>query len=206
MRCFISVELPDEIKQKMQKAIDELKTAQAEVKWVEAKNIHLTLKFLGWVEEKNLEKLVSIVENEMQKFTSFKVNFEGVGTFPAVPAGSPREAGRQEGRAPRVVWVGTTSGENEMKEITKALEKSLSQEGFRSEEREFKGHATVGRVKGKKVPRQARDEGVDKLKEKIVRFKDLKFGECSIDHIHIMKSTLTKKGPVYEVYKKVRLH
>jgi len=183
MRCFISVELPDEIKQKMQKAIDELKAARAEVKWVDIKNIHLTLKFLGWVEEKDLEKLVSIVEDEVQKFTSFKVNFEGLGTFP-------------EGRAPRVIWIGTSSGEEEMKGIAQVLEKSLSQAGFRPEARGFRGHATVGRVKGK---------GVDKLKEKIVRFKDLKFGECYIDHIHIMKSTLTKKGPVYEVYKKVKL-
>jgi len=184
MRCFISVELPEEIKQKMQAVVNKLKAAEAEVKWVEAQNVHLTLKFLGWVEEKDLENLVSITEGVVKGFKGFQVRFEGLGTFP-------------EGRSPRVVWVGAVSGQEEMKKIAGSLEKELAQAGFRSEEREFKSHATLGRVKGK--------QNMDKLKEKIAEFKDKVFGECFIDSVHIMKSTLTRKGPTYEVYKKIFL-
>lgn len=184
MRCFISVELPEEIRRRLNGTVKKLKEAEAEVKWVGPDNLHLTLKFLGWVEDRDLEKLVSICEKEASKFAGFELGFEGLGTFP-------------EGKTPRVIWAGAQKGQAEMKEIAEALEKALSQAGFRSEEREFKSHATLGRVKGKK--------GVDRLKLKIKELGDPEFGECRIEHIHIMKSTLTPKGPIYETYKKIKL-
>ena len=94
-----------------------------------------------------------------------------------------------------------------------SLEETLSNAGYRSEEREFNSHVTIGRVKERKAPRQdfdelsrvARGEGVDKLKEKIAGFKYPKFGEMWVDSINIMKSTLTPKGPIYEKMKEVKL-
>lgn len=184
MRAFISVELPDEVKKNITELINELKDAGAKVKWVEPNNLHMTLKFLGWVEERKLDNLIELAARAVGGQGSFKARFEGMGTFP-------------EGKSPRVVWVGTVEGGEKLCKLAKNLEKTLAEAGFRREEREFKSHITIGRVKEKK--------GVDKLREKIKSIKDAKFGEALVDRIHIMKSTLTPKGPVYEIYKEVKL-
>ena len=191
MRTFISIELPDEVKKNITELVDELKNLNAAVKWVEPKNLHITLKFLGWVEEKNLDNLIELAQKAVEGSKSFKANFRGMGTFP-------------EGKKPRVVWVGTAEGGDELCKIAQGLEKTFSKAGFRKEEREFKSHITIGRVK-EKAPRQIRYEEIEKLKEKIKGLENEKFGETIVDRIYIMKSTLTKTGPIYEKVKEIML-
>jgi len=182
MRAFISVELPDEVKARIGESLAGLKKIDSGIKWVETENLHLTLKFLGWVEEKDLDRLVKGTEEAAKGFPAFRMRIEGAGSFPEV--GSPR-----------VFWLGVTEGKAELEKIAAELERRLS--GFRSEERGFSAHLTIGRVKDKK--------GVDKVKEKMgkVRFPDP--GAIMVDHIKIMKSTLTPRGPIYEVYKSIEL-
>jgi 2'-5' RNA ligase len=184
MRLFIAVEIPDEVKKKVVELISELKKVEASIKWVEEENLHITLKFLGWVEDKDLEKLISMVSQTVENYGSFKVNFSGMGTFP-------------EGKSPRVVWVGTTEGAEALEKLAKGLENDLSSAGFRSEKREFRSHLTIGRIKEQK--------GVDILKAKMASIKDPNFGEAMIDRVFIMKSTLTAKGPIYEKIRGVKL-
>jgi 2'-5' RNA ligase len=184
MRTFISVELPDEVKKNIVELVNELKATEAAVKWVTAENLHITLKFLGWVEDRNLDNLIDLTTKAVAGNGSFKARFEGLGTFP-------------EGKTPRVVWVGTVEGGDRLCNLAKNLEEALSKAGFRKEEREFRSHITIGRVKEKK--------GVEKLKEKIKSIKDAKFGEALVDRIYIMKSSLTPKGPIYEIVKEVKL-
>ena len=178
------MELPDEIKKNIVEMVNELKDDGAAVKWVEANNLHATLKFLGWVEERELENITGLAARAAAGTKSFKVKLEGMGTFPP-------------GKSPRVIWVGITEGGDKLKALANSLEKSFSQAGYREEEREFTSHITVGRVKERK--------GVDKLKEKMESFKDAKLGEAWVDSISVMKSTLTPKGPVYEKIKEVKL-
>ena len=191
MRLFIAVEIPDEIKKNIVELINGLKKVEAGIKWVEEKNLHITLKFLGSVEDKDLEKLISMVSKTVEDFGSFKVNFSGMGTFP-------------EGKAPRVVWVGTTEGAEALVKLAGGLENSLSPAGFRSEQRAFKPHLTIGRIKAVPAGRQEK-KGVDKLRVRMALIKNPKFGEAMIDRIFIMKSTLTAKGPIYEKIRGVKL-
>jgi 2'-5' RNA ligase len=94
-----------------------------------------------------------------------------------------------------VLWIGITEGADNLKGIADSLEKYLSE--FRSEERGFSAHLTIGRVKDKK--------GVDEVNKKLAEIKDLSFGETVVDDVNIMKSTLTQKGPTYEIYHRVVL-
>ena len=126
----------------------------------------------------------ALTEESVKGRGSFKAKFMGLGSFP------------QE-KSPRVFWIGITQGGEELKQIAVNLENSLARAGFRSENREFSAHLTIGRVKDKK--------GVDKVKEKMLALENQAFGEILVDHINIMKSTLTQKGPIYEVYHKVPL-
>ena len=184
MRAFISVELPDDIKEKIVGIVDTLKEAGQGVKWVEKKNLHITLKFLGWVPDEKIDNLKELVREAAKGHKIFNAKFEELGTFPP-------------GKHPRVVWVGTSKGAEELKNIAISLEKSLSKAGYRAEEREFTAHITIGRVKEKKK--------IGELVKAIDSNKNAKFGETVVGEICIMKSTLTPKGPAYEVIEKVKL-
>lgn len=184
MRTFISVELTDEIKKKLVELIAELKKSGASVKWVKAENLHVTLKFLGWVKDEQLDKLVELTAKAVGGSGSFKAKFEGLGTFPA-------------GKSPRVVWVGTAEGGDGLCNLAQNLEKTLGSAGFKSEAREFKPHLTIGRVKDKK--------NLDQLVKRINELSRAKIGEMIIDRICIMKSTLRRTGPIYEIFKEEKL-
>ena len=184
MRTFISVELTDEVKTKLTELIEELKAEVPEIKWVPPANLHITLKFLGWVDEKNLDKLIELTTKAVTGQGSFKAKFENLGTFP-------------EGKHPRVVWVGTAEGGDQLCQLARGLEATLSKNGFRSEERVTRPHITVGRVKEKK--------GVDRLVKKLESIKSAEFGEMIVDRVTIMKSTLRRSGPIYEIFKEVKL-
>lgn len=138
MRTFIAVELPAEVRKNITGLVNELKEVGSGVRWVEEKNLHITLKFLGWVEERKVDNLIELVTGAAAGTGRFKAKFEGLGTFPP-------------GKDPRVIWVGTTEGGERLKELADSLEENLSQAGYRSEGREFSSHVTIGRVK---------DEGV----------------------------------------------
>ena len=191
MRLFIAAEITDEVRKNIAELIGELKETGAAVKWVEADNLHVTLKFLGWVEDRKVAELESLVEKAVTKTGGFKAKFEETGTFPA-------------GKTPRVIWVGISEGGKELKKIADSLEGALARSGYRSEEREFSAHLTLGRVKDLPAGRQD-NKGVDKLKEKIEQHRDSSFGEVWVNSIAIMKSNLTPKGPVYEKIKEVKL-
>lgn len=175
MRIFVAVELPDEIKKKIGELIDRLKEAGAAVKWVEEENLHLTLKFIGEVAERQLAELIGRVEEKIGGSGSFSIKLENLGTFP-------------EGKHPRVVWVGVSDGSERLNDLARSLD-----------EKEFVSHVTIGRIK----ENEGVDKLKEKVKE--LGVGSMGFGEMEVDRVLIMKSTLTLKGPVYEKIKEVKL-
>ena len=184
MRTFISIELKGGIKKKIGRAIKELKDAGANVKWVEPGNLHVTLKFLGEVPDKDIENLIALVSAAVKSSLSFKAEFMGTGSFPA-------------GRHPRVIWIGTTKGGEEQSALASKLEDGLCSAGFEREARKFKSHITIGRV---------RESGnLARVLKKLNELKCEPFGGMIVDHINIMKSKLSPKGPTYEIVKSLPL-
>lgn len=192
MRAFISVELPDAVKNNIGNLINELKKSNSEIKWVKAENLHITLQFLGRVKDHKIDDLIKLTTKAVTGIGSFKVGFEGLGTFP-------------EGKNPKVIWVGVApkrgsgqaEGGDKLCALAKNLEETFYKTGYIGEKREFKSHITIGRIKDKR--------GADKLLERSTGFKGPKFGEAIIDHINIMNSTLTQSGPIYEKIKGVKI-
>ncbi len=183
-RIFIAVGLPDAIKEKIGGLIEQFKASGAAVRWVEPKNLHVTLKFLGWVEEERVSQVVELTEKAVRGKKAFCADLQGIGTFPA-------------GRDPRIIWVGITEGGDNLKALAEELEKLFAQAGYGSEEREFSSHVTIGRIKERK--------GADKLREKMAAFNEVKLGDAPVASLQIMKSTLTPDGPRYEIIKEVEL-
>ena len=187
MRTFIAIELPKEIKDYLGRLQEQLRSSGADVKWVEPQNIHLTLKFLGEIDDKKLAKITQIVEDIAKKKNSFYMHLASIGAFPKI-------------NFPRVIWVGIDKGDSETKEITKELDQDLKKIGIPKEDRPFSSHITIGRTKSglnrERLVMNLNNLGIDFGKET---------QEFLVTKITLFKSTLTPKGPIYEVLKEANL-
>jgi len=184
MRTFISIDVSGELKDKVFDAIKRLEKTGASVKWVEKDNLHITLKFLGEVQEKDINGSVKAVSSALKGFREFEMEFEGTGTFPG-------------GADPRVVWVGAKAGAQKAKDLALIIDAALSKIGFKKEDREFRSHLTIGRVRDRK--------NLSSLNTELEKMKNENFGKTMIDKVNIMKSTLSPKGPAYEVIRSIVL-
>ena len=186
MRTFIAIELPLEIKNYLSRLQDELKTAGADVKWVKPDNIHLTLKFLGEVDEKKLDKISKIIAETAEGKNKFPARISSLGAFPKTDF-------------PRVIWVGLDTGDKEIKQIAKELEEKIAKIGIPKEDRPFSSHITIGRLR---TPLN-RERLVQNLKDKAgLGGEKLEF---YVTKITLFKSTLTPSGPIYEALKETNL-
>ena len=179
MRAFISADigaLPGIVK-----VLDDLKNTDADLKLVEPENIHLTLKFLGEIDEKMVDEIAGVMEKSVKEVSPFRIKLRGVGVFPSMDY-------------MRVVWIGIENAEK-LGIIVGRLENDLSNLGFKKEKRRFSPHMTIGRVKS---PRN-KEILQNFLKEN--REKD--FGELEVKCIRLKKSVLTPKGPEYSTVKEV---
>lgn len=187
MRTFIAIELSGEIKEYLSRLQEKLKTSQADVKWVAPANIHLTLKFLGEIDDKTKDNVTGIVEDIAKDKSPFYLNIASLGAFPRI-------------ESPRVIWVGIDKGDAQVKEIAKALEEKLSKIGIPAEDKLFSSHITIGRTKSSKN-RNNLAKSMESLKENAAEG----ITELRVEKITLFKSTLTPKGPIYEVLKEAYL-
>ncbi|MCX5686638.1 MAG: RNA 2',3'-cyclic phosphodiesterase, partial [Candidatus Omnitrophica bacterium] len=84
MRAFIAIELSDEIKAALAQIQSHLKYAGADVKWVEKDNIHLTLKFLGEIDEKKCGKVKAALDEVAKSAWPFELSLKDIGAFPKI--------------------------------------------------------------------------------------------------------------------------
>lgn len=188
MRTFIAIELPKEIRDSLSSLQEELNASGADVRWVEPCNIHLTLKFLGEVDDKTLDKVIPILEEITKDRNSFYIRISSVGAFPKI-------------NFPRVIWVGIDRGDTETAQIAKSLEKEIAKIGIPAEDRPFSSHITIGRVKSG-LNRNRLVNNLNSLGGDFFRQGNPEFLATKIT---LFKSTLTPHGPIYEVLKEVHL-
>ncbi len=187
MRTFIAIQLPQEIKGALSRIQEKLKSSGADVKWVAWQNIHLTLKFLGEIDDKKLDKVVYILEDIAKIKNPFPIRISSIGAFPNV-------------NRPRVIWVGIDKGDSQTKEIARELEEKIAKVGIPSEDRPYSSHITIGRVRSV-LNRERLVQDLKTLIDKLGQ-ENMEFFASSIT---IFKSTLTPKGPIYEVLKEANL-
>lgn len=184
MRTFIAIELPKETKDTLAKLQERLKAAGADVKWVKPDHIHLTLKFLGEVNDKKLDKIKSVLADVAKENPAFQIEINSAGAFPNLSS-------------PRVIWVGADKGDNETKKIAAELEEKIAREaGIPKEKRPFSSHITLGRVRS--------NTNREKLTQEIQKIGDTS-PIFSVSKIILFKSTLTPNGPIYEALKEASL-
>jgi 2'-5' RNA ligase len=180
IRSFIAIELPGELRQALTRLQDGLKTgSRTPVKWVDPGSIHLTLKFLGNIDVGLTGRITAVMEEAVRGLHPFRIDVGGLGVFP-----NPRRV--------QVVWVGLAGEIERLARLQKRIEAGLTPLGFAAESRSFTPHLTLARIRDRATPQERQDLG--RLIEG-TRFE----ADCGInvDAVHLMKSQLTREGPVY---------
>lgn len=184
IRTFLAIELPKPIQKRLKEVQQELKESQADVRWVDPESIHLTLKFFGHIEEKEIESIRKAIEKPVQRTPIFSLKVKGMGGFPDL-------------KNPRVLWIGLEEDGSLLSSLHKELENALEKIGFKPEDRPFHPHLTLGRVKSLR--------GKALLLGKMDKYKGEFFGEFPVERVVLFKSDLRPTGPIYTPLKEVRL-
>jgi len=176
IRAFIAIELPETIKSSIETIQARLKSLELPLRWVRVENIHLTMKFLGDIEEIEIESIESVLRDSVKMQAPLTLSAKGVGVFPGI-------------RRPRVLWVGIHDHETGLAGLQKSIENQLHRIGYSKEGRPFKGHLTVGRAKGYVDER--------KLKEALDSFLAFESSLFTVNEFFIFRSVLKQGGPEY---------
>jgi len=184
MRLFISIELPDEIKQGIARVQEELRKAGANAGWTRPEGIHLTLTFLGETPEEKVQEVMAALTGAAKGSGSLKLEVAGAGAFPSA-------------KNPRVLWVGVTGDTGRLASLQAAVEDVMEKAGFEREARKFSPHLTLARIK---FPRPR-----DNWQKIIDSIRDIQLGRLEAGHISVMKSELKRDGAVYTEVGRVEL-
>jgi len=172
MRCFVALELSEEVKQKAAALISEARKLNPQANFADPEQLHITLVFLGELPEKEAaKKLEAFKALEGKLPQSFEMKFSGTGFFP-------------NENFVKVFWIGCEG------KGLQALQKTVAEALGVEEERGFNAHLTVCRVKGR--------DGLEALKALQKKHASTDFGSCYAKKIAFKKSTLGPAGPVYE--------
>ena len=185
IRTFVAVEVTSPIRQQARKLIEELGGSGADVKWVNPKNQHLTLKFLGEVASSEIPRVCEAVQKAVANSKPFELEIRGVGAFPNVA------------RA-RTLWLGTGQGEKEMVDLQERVDEQLGKLAFRQDRRRFHPHLTIGRVR-------RGGPGLTELAKLLADHAEFEAGTIKVDKVIVFSSTLLQDGPIYQSLGTARL-
>lgn len=141
MRLFIAIEIPHEIKAALAAAQNHLRQIRADVSWTKPENIHLTLKFLGEVEESRLNEIRQVMNDAVSETSFFSLGLQGMGVFP-------------DERQPRVLWAGLTGAIEQLQKLQRRLDGGLRQINLSDGNNDFHPHLTIGRIKSNRNTRE----------------------------------------------------
>jgi 2'-5' RNA ligase len=133
-RTFLAIELPDEVRAALAREIAHLARALPDVRWSDPAGMHLTLAFLGELDDARLADATAAAEEAAATATPFALQLVGLGSF-----GPPR--------SPRVLWAGVGGDLTRLLTLQERLASALDARGFPREQRPFAPHLTLARLK-----------------------------------------------------------
>ena len=185
IRTFIAIDPDQAVRDRIVALQKTLARAGTKVSWTQPENIHLTLLFLGEVEDKDLPAVCEAVANAVADPPSFTMSVETAGCFP-----NPRR--------PRILWVGVGQGAEQVTRVHDAIERPLLDlRCYRREDRRFTPHLTMGRVRAEGPARE--------LVAALAKQATWKGGECTVREVLVMGSQLEPGGPRYTVLSRAKL-
>ena len=184
IRTFIAINLSPDIREHLAYLKDNIDITESKMKWVEKNNLHITIKFLGYISLGQIELIQSGLKEIASQYDPFLIKLSSyIGVFPTY-------------KMPRIIWIGIKEGTNELEELYNSIEINMLKKGFPREGKLFSSHITIGRVK------YIRDTTNFIRILKTIKVNNLSQEVCSID---LMESKLTPNGPVYNIAAKFPL-
>jgi RNA 2',3'-cyclic 3'-phosphodiesterase len=180
IRSFIAVELPGELKKALAELQGRFKSAGSlPLRWVEPGNIHITLKFLGDIDVDITGKITAALEASIQDIQPFSIEAGGLAVFPNM-------------QRIQIIWVGLSGDLQKLGQLQKRIEENLKPLGFPAENRPFTPHLTLARVRD-----YARPVERQKLGELISATGFEGKYKIDVKAVNLMRSQLTREGPIY---------
>ena len=183
IRTFIGVNIDPHTVQEISGLLAQLKPRLPGIRWVPPRNFHLTLKFLGDIEETKIDPIADALERALRPFPRFTINVKSLGVFP-------------DGKRPRILWVGLEG--NRLPALALEIERALEPLGFTPERRGFLPHLTVGRWRQSEAPAKA-------FAAELNQWQRHEFGESKVAEVIFFRSELKPEGAFYHPLKVVVL-
>lgn len=187
MRTFVAIDIDEKIRTAICDLQKKLRgaagTDDGRIKWTDPSSIHLTLKFLGEVKDKEIAEVCEIVARTVAKHKNFDINVAQLGCF---------------GRPAKVVWAGVDGKNAALRNLQQDLEDAFDLAGWPPEVRRFSAHLTVCRIK---------NSGLGAKLERIVEnFGDVRLGSFNAKAACVYESKLTSAGPIYTLLSRSKLN
>lgn len=181
LRLFCAIQMPSEVRHPLSAHAKRLRDLfpNASASWTRDDNHHLTLKFIGEVEEARATRLSAATERAASSVEPFTVIVDGPGVFPK-----------------RVLWIGIDDPSGRLGKLQQRLEEECAHEGFPKEERAFHPHLTLARLRKPQNSRELEEQ------HKQARFVPV---EVKVDELVVIKSELSSSGSKYTVLSRHKL-
>ena len=177
IRAFLAIDPPTAVLENIQAIQNRLrKSIQGTIRWVRPEGIHLTLKFFGDIAIQDKENISEVVAKRSRTVPPFSLEVRRLGAFP-------------DPTRPRVIWLGITGQLDPLLNLQQDMEEDFLLLGFPKEDRPFRAHLTMGRVK---VPK-----GIIGLAPAVEAGEKLTAGNFTVGEVGLFRSNLSPQGAIY---------
>ncbi|NEU55315.1 RNA 2',3'-cyclic phosphodiesterase [Halorussus sp. MSC15.2] len=176
MRLFVSIDLPDDFAAEVEQVQAQFADATG-LNFTDPEQAHVTLKFLGDVNQGELPRVKNAVRRAIEKsgVEPFETTYEGVGVFPDIGY-------------IKVLWLGVGEGSEQMTDLHETIEREVTRLGFDPEDHDFTPHVTLARME---------HAGGKELVQENVEELDPTVGTTEVTEVRLTESVLTDEGPEY---------
>ncbi len=185
IRTFIAVQATERVNNNVLRVIQRLAATQADFRWVEPENLHVTLNFAGDIVDTEIPEFCRLIKQSVEKFPPFEMSLQGVGGFP-------------DATQPRTLWMGVDQGAETLQAMYKQIEVILLHWGVNKDRNEYFPHLTMGRV-------QRSGRWNEDLLALVHRLRSHDSGVCQVDKVIVYSSFLDRSGPTHTPMATIRL-
>ncbi|HOJ51863.1 MAG TPA: RNA 2',3'-cyclic phosphodiesterase [Syntrophales bacterium] len=177
IRAFLAIDPPEHLRSRLEAAQKTLKRElDGAIRWVSGRSIHLTLKFFGNIEKREIDTISQALSGEIKSVAPLNLTIKSIGVFPHL-------------RRPRVLWLGTGGDAERLAQLALNVGKTLERSGFPREERPFAPHWTLARIN------ELSD--MSQLSRLLDKYRDSIWGEFTAEELILFQSELTPQGAIY---------
>jgi 2'-5' RNA ligase len=181
-RVFCAVELPEKVRRQLEEHIVNLRKqiSDAAASWSRVENIHLTLKFFGNVAADRIPVISAAASRTVAEFSTFPIGIGDTGVFPRPSR-------------PQVLWIGVKDPSGKLSALQGRLENECAAEGFEKEDRAYRPHLTIARIRN--------PEGARRLADTHLQMP-FTTTEVDLTELILFRSELSPKGSKYTAISK----